>query len=143
MPCKVVLIVGAHGHPSADSHMAASVLAFREVIGPVRRACCAPPLTPPNACASQAVLAFSTGTAVGAASTFIIVRNIYYRAQWQCETTDNKIVELQRLQGASVDAPRRQPMVVPSLLDIRLRRDLSAAWNQGVLIIHDAARKWL
>ena len=34
----------------------------------------------------------------------------------------------------------RQPMAVPSLLDLQLRRDLSSAWNQGVVRVHELAR---
>jgi len=93
--------------------------------------------------AREAVLSFSTGVAASAASTFVLVRLIYQRAEAQCEAADARIVELRRLQGGHDETPRRQPMAVPSLLDIRLRRDLSCVWNEGVLALHDTAGRWL
>lgn len=33
-------------------------------------------------------------------------------------------------------------MAVPSLLDLRMRRDLSNAWNEGVLNLYEWARKY-
>lgn len=91
----------------------------------------------------ETILAFSTGLGAGAASTFVLVKDIYERAEAQCEAADARIVELRRLQGVNDETPRRQPMAVPSLLDLRLRRDLSNLWNQGVIAAHEAAGRWL
>jgi hypothetical protein len=93
---------------------AMSVLAFREVsradTGPRRAGCRhAPPTVPGRARARrQTILAFSTGLGAGAASTFVLVKDIYERAEAQCEAADARIVELRRLQGVNDETPRRQ-----------------------------------
>ena len=113
------------------------------------------------------MLAFTTGAAAGTAATFGIVRLVWQRAQVQGEAADSHTTKLDALHGAHHDTPRRQvlaqcqrrkpppcpsitpivpctqPMAVPSLLDLRLRRDVSSAWNQGVLSAYDVARRWL
>ena len=38
---------------------------------------------------------------------------------------------------------KSQSMGVPSLLDLRLRRDLAAWWNDGVMSLHDTVKGWL
>ena len=35
-----------------------------------------------------------------------------------------------------------QPLSVPSLLDLRLRRDLATAWNSQVASMYEVAKRW-
>jgi hypothetical protein len=129
--------------------MASAVLAFRE-----------------------AVLAGATGIAAGAAGTFVVARSVWEHAQAHADTIDRCTLELAALQGKSEEAPRRvvsaappvlegapgsllhepdaraprigaQPMSVPSLLDLRLRRDVASAWNAGVANMYKTVSKWL
>ena len=105
----------------------------------------------------------------GSAGTFLIVRTVWQRAQLQGDVADARIAELQRLRGHSEDAPpqvsslspsyfmfalfrvcsishssfKSQSMGVPSLLDLRLRRDLAAWWNDGVMSLHETVKGWL
>ena len=118
----------------------------------------------------EAVLACATGVGGGAAGTYVVLRSVWEGAQQMGKTADQGIVGLRLLHGVSDDVPSlkvcqhgqrifpnpirfvapsecdpalTQRMEVPSLLDLRLRRDLSNAWNASVVSFYDSARKWL
>jgi hypothetical protein len=68
---------------------------------------------------------------------------VWANAQAQGETADARAADIRALHGQVDDAPRREPMAVPSLLDLRLRRDLSNKWNEFVIGAYDNVRRWL
>ena len=115
----------------------------------------------------QGVLAFATGGIAGIAGTYVVARQVWVRAQKQGELADSHAHQLHELSGLHDDEPKYekvrrsflllsscvafsltrypsalQPIVVPSLLDLRLRRDLSASWNAQVVSFYEAAKRW-
>ena len=86
----------------------------------------------------EGVLAFSTGAAAGLAATFYIRRTVWLKAQEQGQAADDCIADLHAVHhGTSDEPPRRQPVAIPSLLDLRLRRDIANYWNGCVTSVYD------
>jgi hypothetical protein len=38
---------------------------------------------------------------------------------------------------------RAQPVAVPSLLELHLRREITNAWNDGVVRMYDTLKHWM
>jgi hypothetical protein len=119
----------------------------------------------------ESVLAFSTGAAAGAFGTFFLARSVWQHAQLHGESIDEAIAELSDPHGkgdnfarrqvrwphttplphalrANVSLPlsrgcRAQSIDIPSLLDLRLRRELCNAWNANVMRAYESISRWL
>ena len=101
----------------------------------------------------------------------MIYKSVWSCAQSQGESADKCIEQLRSLSGEIDMVPRKvstrrfpltlratsqhsecalpcpscsssQPMPVPSLMDLRLRRDLASAWNAQVSGMYDVAKRW-
>uniref|UniRef100_A0A7S4KD59 Uncharacterized protein n=1 Tax=Prymnesium polylepis TaxID=72548 RepID=A0A7S4KD59_9EUKA len=89
----------------------------------------------------ETVLAVATGAGAGLAGTFIIKRDVWLLAQQHCDAVDSAAADLQKLRGEYVQPPPPR-MEVPSLLELRLRRDLWHAWNDQVWRAYNNLKIW-
>eukprot|EP00900_Chrysochromulina_parva_P008033 jgi/Chrpa1/17230/Chrysochromulina_OHIO_Genome00022837-RA len=91
----------------------------------------------------EGLLAVATGAVAGGFANFFILRRTWLNAQALGDRSDGYVVELRKLHGKYDDVQREPRMEMPSLLDLRLRRDLSNAWNSWVVGFHAEASRWL
>ncbi|KOO35065.1 hypothetical protein Ctob_010720 [Chrysochromulina tobinii] len=91
----------------------------------------------------EGLLAVATGAVAGGFANFFILRRTWLNAQALGDRSDDYVVELRKLHGKYDDVQREPRMEMPSLLDLRLRRDLSNAWNSWVVGFHAEASRWL
>lgn len=81
----------------------------------------------------------------GFAGTYILARTVWQRAKEQGEAAEAFCSSLREQRGV-IDVPLphpRDPFEVPSLIELRLRRDISNKWNEMVLTAHDSVKRWL
>jgi len=91
----------------------------------------------------EGTLMFVAGGAAGGLVSFHILRETWFNAQALGDASDKTVVELRKLHGKHDDVARVPRMEMPSLLDLRLRRDLSNAWNASVMRFYHEACRWI
>ncbi|KAL1504217.1 hypothetical protein AB1Y20_010626 [Prymnesium parvum] len=89
----------------------------------------------------EGLLAMATGAAAGGAASFLVLRQVWLRAQHQGDLCDAAADSLRTARGES--SQLQQPrMEIPSLYELRLRRELMNAWNEQVWYAYNVLKRW-
>ena len=90
----------------------------------------------------ESVLALATGAGAGVAASFMVARQVWLGAQAHGDLAEATADEFRKLRGERPDLPVPR-LEIPSLYQLRLRRDISCAWNESLWSTYDTLRKKL
>eukprot|EP00326_Haptolina_ericina_P034541 CAMPEP_0181255338 /NCGR_PEP_ID=MMETSP1096-20121128/49095_1 /TAXON_ID=156174 ORGANISM="Chrysochromulina ericina, Strain CCMP281" /NCGR_SAMPLE_ID=MMETSP1096 /ASSEMBLY_ACC=CAM_ASM_000453 /LENGTH=85 /DNA_ID=CAMNT_0023353457 /DNA_START=121 /DNA_END=378 /DNA_ORIENTATION=- len=84
----------------------------------------------------------ATGAGAGGAASYFIARGVWQGAQAQGDAVDSTCAQLQQLRDFRPELPPKR-LEVPSLYELRLRRELLHAWNDRVWGVYTTLRSWV
>lgn len=93
---------------------------------------------------SEGVLALCTGAGCSGIGTYLVARDVWERARSNGDHVDVHIMALRVLHMPRSDALNpQQPMPVPSLFELEMRKLLMTGWNTAVWDVYSAIRQLL